>query len=143
MESPVEVTPLRHYPPIAEVTLGSMGLILIGGIYMASRLPRRAPLLFPIACLVVSGCLLLGSVVAIARLREFAWDTFFQVGKWSLLAYAVISGMLEYVFIRDDTRGSSLVLTTLMLVVFALDVPLLFAFSVAKYQEPRGRRRHR
>jgi len=60
---------------------------------------------------------------------------FFRVGDWALLAYGVIAGMLEFIFVFDHTRGGSLVVFTLSLLVFALDVPLLLAFSVARYQE--------
>jgi hypothetical protein len=52
------------------------------------------------------------------------------------VAYAVIAGMLEYVFLRDGTRGSQLVLVTLMLMAYAITIPMLFAFSVARYQPP-------
>jgi hypothetical protein len=44
--------------------------------------------------------------------------------------------LLEFVFVLDHTRGASLVVLTFSLVVFALDIPLLMAFSVARYQEP-------
>jgi hypothetical protein len=44
--------------------------------------------------------------------------------------------MLEYVFVADGVRGTTLVLTTLMLAVYALDIPLVLAFSVARYQSP-------
>ena len=72
-----------------------------------------------------------------ARLRDFAWDTFFLVGKWALLAYAVIAGLLEYVFVLDRTPGDVLLLLTVALAVFAVDIPLLFAFSVARYESAR------
>ena len=70
-----------------------------------------------------------------SRLRPFNWEVFFRVGGWALLAYGVIAGMLEFIFVFDHTRGGSLVVFTLSLLVFALDVPLLLAFSVARYQE--------
>ncbi|HEY2428783.1 MAG TPA: hypothetical protein VGI06_07630, partial [Acidimicrobiales bacterium] len=78
------------------------------------------------------------NVVSLSRLRSFAWATFFLVGKWALVAYLVIAGMLEYVFVLDHTRGSVLVVLTLMLAVFAVNIPLLLAFSVARYQPPDG-----
>jgi len=42
--------------------------------------------------------------------------------------------MLEFVFVLDHTRGGLLIVLTLMLAVFAVNVPLLLAFSVARYQ---------
>jgi hypothetical protein len=48
--------------------------------------------------------------------------------------------MLEFVFVLDHTRGAVLVVLSLMLVVFAVDIPVVLAFSVARYQEPPGGR---
>jgi hypothetical protein len=72
------------------------------------------------------------------RLRDFAWGTFIQVGKWALLAYAVIAGMIEFAFVFDHTRGAHLVVMTLMLALFMLNVPVLIAFTVARYQSTAG-----
>ncbi len=49
----------------------------------------------------------------------------------------VIAGMLEFVFVRDGTGGSMLALVTVSLVIFAVDIPVLFAFSVARFQPGR------
>ena len=53
--------------------------------------------------------------------------------RWTLLAYALVAGMIEYVFLRNSTSGGPLVVLTLSLVVFALTVPVLIAFTVARY----------
>jgi hypothetical protein len=45
----------------------------------------------------------------------------------------VIAAMIEYVFLRNHTSGGPLVLMTLSLVVFAVNVPVLIAFTVARY----------
>lgn len=123
-------------PPVTEVCVASMILIVIGGIYMASHLPHRAPAVLPILVLVGSAALILWNVLSLSRVSEFAWDSFWLVARWSLLAYVVIAGMLEYVFLRDGTRGSQLVLVTLMLIAYAINIPLLLAYSVARYQPP-------
>jgi hypothetical protein len=73
--------------------------------------------------------------VLLARVPGFEWDRFFGVAKWSFLAYAVISGLLEWVFVKDGTRGSELVVLTLSLVIFAIHVPLLIGYTVARYPE--------
>jgi len=54
-----------------------------------------------------------------------------------LLAYAIIGGMIEYAFVYDDTRGAQLVVMTSMLVLFMLNVPVLIAFTVARYQSTK------
>jgi hypothetical protein len=126
---------VRRLPPVAEIAVAAMALIIIGGITLASRLPRPAPLPLLVALLAAAAVLVLADVVLLARLREFAWPVFFQVAKWSLLAYSVMYGILEFTFIYDHVAGSTLVVLTLMLVVIAVDVPLLFGFSVARYAE--------
>jgi membrane protein YdbS with pleckstrin-like domain len=68
--------------------------------------------------------------------KDFAWSRFFQVAKWSFLAYAVISGMIEYVFVRNHLSGGPLIVLTLSVIVFAVHVPTLVGFTVARYYDP-------
>jgi hypothetical protein len=125
----------RKLPPIAELAIASMVAIVAGGVYLAAHLPRHAPPALPTAMLVVSAGLIVANLVLLSRLENFAWKSFFLVAKWSLVAYVVIAGMLQYVFVKDGTSGGTLVLVTLMLVAYAINIPLLFAFSVARYQD--------
>jgi drug/metabolite transporter (DMT)-like permease len=125
-------------PPVAEVSVAAMILIIVGGIYMASHLPHSAPTTLPIIVLVGAAALIAWNALALSRLREFSWSSFWLVGRWALAAYAVIGGMLLYVFLRDGTRGTQLVLVTLMLIAYALIIPMILAFSVARYQPPDG-----
>ena len=124
-------------PPISEIAIAAMTLIIVGGLTLASRLPHPAPLPLLIALLAVAAVLVLTDVVLLARLQDFAWPLFFQVAGWSLLAYSVMYGILEFTFVYDHVTGSTLAVMTLMLVVIAIDIPLLFGFSVARYAEPR------
>jgi uncharacterized membrane protein YdjX (TVP38/TMEM64 family) len=71
------------------------------------------------------------------RIKDFAWSTFVLVFKWALLAYLITAGMIEFAFAHDHTRGTSLVIVTLMLVIFALSVPTTIAFTVARYADRR------
>jgi hypothetical protein len=128
---------VRRLPPIAEIAIAAMALIIVGGITLASRLPRPAPLPLLIALLAAAAVLVLTDIVLLARLRDFAWPLFFQVASWSLLAYSIMYGILVFTFVYDHVTGSTLVVLTLMLVVIAIDIPLLFGFSVARYAEPR------
>lgn len=93
------------------------------------------PLLPAVVLLALAGVFVVVEIAMLARLREFAWNRFFQVFKWALLAYLVIAGMIGYAFTIDGTRGSVLAVLVLMLGVFAFDIPLLLAFSVARYAE--------
>ena len=122
-----------RYPPVTELGMASLGLIVAGGIYLASHIPNHVPLTPAIVLLAASAALLGINMILLSRVREFDWERFFQVAKWSLLAYVVIAGMIEYVFLHNHTRGGPLVILTLSLVVFAIHVPILVGFTVARF----------
>jgi hypothetical protein len=126
----------RRFPPVAELGIISLALVVVGGILMASYVPRRPPLGVPLVLAAVSAVLLLAGVFLLSRLDQFAWPRFFVVFRWALLAYVISAGMIGYAFIHDHTRGAPLALVTVMLVIFALDVPLIIAFTVARYSSP-------
>jgi hypothetical protein len=126
----------RRLPPVTPVAMASLALIVTGGIYLSAHLPSHVPLGPAVALLAASALLLVGNLVALSRVKDFAWGRFFEVGKWSLLAYAVIAGMIEYSFLRNHLRGGALIVLTLSLVVFAVHVPTLVGFTVARYYEP-------
>jgi uncharacterized membrane protein AbrB (regulator of aidB expression) len=126
----------RRLPPVVELTTVSLALVVIGGILLASYVPRRPPLGVPAALAVISAALVLTSVFLLSRLQQFAWNRFFLVFRWALLAYVISAGMIGFAFIRDHTRGAPLLLVVVMLVIFALDVPLIIAFTVARYSSP-------
>jgi hypothetical protein len=126
----------RRFPPVAELTIVSLALVVIGGILMASYVPRRPPLGVPVTLTVISAALFLTSVFLLSRLQQFAWPRFFVVFRWALLAYVISAGMIGFAFIYDHTRGAPLALVLVMLVIFAVDVPLIIAFTVAQYSSP-------
>ncbi len=126
----------RKLPPIAELALATIALTVVGGIYMATHRPKHFSLAFPIADVIVCGALVVANVVLLSRIKPFAWRTFFLVGKWALLAYAVISGMLVYTFARNHTPAGPMTVLALMLVIWAVDIPMLLAFTVARYATP-------
>jgi hypothetical protein len=129
-------TARRRLPPVDVLAVVSLALVVIGGILMASYVPRRPPLGIPAAVAAVSAALLLACAVLLSRLRQFAWDRFFVVFRWALLAYAISAGMIGFAFVRNHTRGAPLALVTVMLVIFALDVPVIIAFTVARFSSP-------
>ena len=119
---------------MTEIGAASMIAIAAGVIYTASYLPKHAPLGVPIALIVIAGALQVVNAVLLSRIPDFPWYRFVQVGRWSLLAYAIIAGMIEFAFVFDHTRGAQLVVLTLMLALFMLNVPVLIAFTVARYE---------
>ena len=126
----------RRLPPVTQIGMTSLALIVAGGIYLAAHLPNHVPLAPAIALLTVSVLLLAGNLALLARVPDFPWSRFFDIAKWALLAYAIIAGMIEYSFLRDHITGGVLVVLTLSLVVFAVHVPVLIGFTVARYAEP-------
>lgn len=139
---PMELGPLaaRPMPPIGLISMAVLALVLSGGIYLAAFLPRIPSLGPAIGLLAAAGALLVVNIALVARLRDFAWKRFWQVAGWSMLAYVFVAGMIEYAFVYDGTRGSVLAVMTAMILVFALNIPLLLGFSVARYEEPSSSR---
>jgi len=124
----------RRLPPVGEVAVASMALIIAGGIYLAAHIPQQVSLTLPVVLLVLSAALIVVNVVALSRVRHFAWRTFFTVARWASLAYMTTAALLAYVFILNHVHGGALVVTLLSLVVYAINVPLILAFGVARYQ---------
>jgi len=123
----------RPFPPIAWLSSAALGSVIVGGILMASYAPRLAPIPLATTLMIIGWALLLSAIGLLLRLREFAWGTFIKVFKWALLAYIIEAGMIEFAFLKDHTRGASLVIVSLMLVVFAVSVPVTIAFTTARY----------
>jgi hypothetical protein len=124
----------RKLPPVTEIGAASMVAVAVGVIYNAAYLPKHAQTWVAVAIIVVAAALQLANAFLLSRLRDFAWDRFKQVAAWSLLAYAVIAGMIEFAFVYDHTRGTQLAVLTVLLALFMLNVPVLIAFTVARYQ---------
>lgn len=123
----------RPLPPVTQLAMTSMALIVAGGIYLSAHLPRHVPLGPAVALLAASALLLAINVILLSRVKDFDWARFFEVGRWSLLGYAVIAGLILYAFVQDHIRGGALVVLILSLVVFSVHVPLLVGFTVARY----------
>ena len=124
----------RKLPPVTEIGAASMIAIAVGVIFNASFLPKHAPTGVAVAILAVAAALMLANAVLLSRIDDFAWWRFRQVAGWALLAYVVIGGMIEYAFVYDHTRGTQLAILSAMLALFMLNVPILIAFTVARYQ---------
>ena len=114
--------------------MASLALIVTGGIYLSAHLPRHVPLAPAVILLALSSLLLVANLVSLLRVRDFARERFFGVAKWALLAYAITAGMIEYAFLRNHVSGGPLVVLTLSLVVYAVHVPMLVGFTVARYE---------
>ena len=128
----------RRLPPVTELGVVSMALVVASGVYMAAHLPHRVPLGPSAALLGASALLMAVNLAGLARAEHFAWGVFFGVARHAFTAYLIIAGLLAYVFIKDGTRGGQLVVLLGSLLVFAIHVPLLIGFTVARFaQDPR------
>jgi len=123
----------RKLPPVTELGMLSLALIVAGGIYLSAHLPEHVPLAPAVILLALSVLLLAANLLALSRVEGFAWDRFADIAKWALLAYALIAGLIEYSFLQNHVSGGPLVVLSLSLVVFAVHVPLLIGFTVARY----------
>jgi hypothetical protein len=123
----------RKLPPVTQIGMTSLALIVAGGIYLSAHLPQHVPLAPAVILLVLSALLLAGNLAALSRVDGFPWARFAGVARWALLAYAITAGLIEYAFVRNHLRGGALVVLTLSLVVYAVHVPTLIGFTVARY----------
>jgi len=126
----------RQLPPVAGLAVASIALMLIGAIYLAAQFPGHPALALPVSLVGAGALLTIAALVLLSRIRPFAWPVFFLVFRWPLLSYLVIAGLLEYLFARDHAPGSVLAVLTATLVVFAVNVPVILAFTVARFQAP-------
>jgi hypothetical protein len=122
-------------PPVTQLGMLSLGLVVAAGIYLSAHLPQHVSLAPAVALLAAAALVLAGNLLALSRVDGFPWARFLYVARWALLAYTIVAGMIEYVYLRNHTSGGALVVLTLSLVVFALNVPTLIAFTVARYDQ--------
>ncbi|MGZ4251338.1 MAG: hypothetical protein ACXVUE_23930 [Solirubrobacteraceae bacterium] len=126
----------RKYPPVTGIAMTSLALIVAGGIYLSAHLPQHVPIGPAVVLLVLSAALMAYNIYSLTRVTDFPWERFFAVAKWSFLAYLVIAGLIEYAFLKNHLSGAPLVVLTLSLLVFAIHVPTLLGFTVARYYDP-------
>jgi hypothetical protein len=124
----------RKLPPIIEIGVVSMTLCIAGVIYLVSYAPRTPSLAPAIGLLIAAGVVVLANCWVLARTPNFNWPLFWKVGLWTLAGYAIIAGMLMFTFIYDQLPTGQLALLVCTLAVFAVDIPIMLAFSVARFQ---------
>ena len=121
-------------PRVTELGMVSIGLVAVGVIYLAAYLPKRAPLAPAAILLGLAAVVLAANFLSLTRQPGFAWWRFRQVAGWMTLVYLVVAGMLEFTFLYDHPRGAVLVVMTLLLAIFMLNVPLLSGWTVARFE---------
>lgn len=120
-------------PPVTQLGMVSLALIVIAVIYLAAYMPEQVPLTAAVILLIASAALLAINLALLARVRGFHWRSFFQTAGWALLAYVITAGIIEYAFVRNGLDGDLLAVLTLSLAIYAVHVPVLIGFTVARY----------
>ena len=120
--------------PVVACIVGTIiSCILAAGIIIA-HVPEPAPMWGSIMWVCIAAVLTVATVVLILRKKPFARKRFFTVAKWVFLYILVLSGMGEYVMAFDGMRGETLVVMTIILLLFLVNIPMLWGFSVARHE---------
>ncbi len=129
----VDREPEAQLPPVGVVGVLALALAISGASYLSSSLPQEPPFAPAIALLVAAAAAVIFNVVSLALVRDFAWRTFFAVGRWTLLGYGLIAALLMFIFIHNNIPDRQLALLIATLAVGAVDIPMVLAFSVARH----------
>ncbi|CAB4690571.1 MAG: hypothetical protein F2663_03385 [Actinobacteria bacterium] len=100
---------------------------------LASYMPDTPPHWIELTLLGLGALAYLVAVVTLVSTRVFEWATFLNVAKPAFIAVLAATGVIEFAFLYDDTRGFSLTILTLGLGIVALALPLILAYSVARH----------
>jgi hypothetical protein len=114
--------------------MGSLLCAMLSAGTMAAYVVQPPPLGWPAGFLAASALFLLATAVGLLLRRGFAWGRFFTVAKYVVLMTLVMTAMLEYVFVFDGMRGKALLVMTVVLAITAIDIPILWGFSVARHE---------
>ncbi len=124
--------------PVVAFAIGSIACALVSVGILIFYVPHPASLAWASGFSGGSAALLLAAMVSLLRRRPFAWRQFFIVARWVFLLTMVYTGMLEYVIVYDGARGKPLIIMTIVLLLTAIDIPILWAFSVARHERIPG-----
>jgi len=119
---------------VIEIGVVAMALCIAGTIYLTSYVPRTPALGPAIGLVVAAAAVVVANAAILSRVGGFNWCLFWKVGRWTLLGYAIIAGMLMFTFIYDRLPTGQLALLVGTLAVFAIDIPMMLAFSVARFE---------
>ncbi|MGB3411044.1 MAG: hypothetical protein WBA45_07580 [Microthrixaceae bacterium] len=124
----------RKVPPVIPVAMLGLTLAIVAGILVIAQIGEEPALTLP--TIFVAGAVLLEiiAIIMAATIRPFAWAQFAVVFRWALLAYVLQSSIIEWSFIINDVPGRPLAVLTVGIVVFATVVPVMIAFTAARYQ---------
>ena len=120
--------------PVIACIIGTIiSCILAAGIIIA-HVPEPAPIWGSVLWVCIAAVLTIATIVLILMKKPFARKLFFKVAKWVFLYILVLTGMGEYVIVFDGTRGEPLVVITIIPLLFLVNIPMLWGFSVARHE---------
>ncbi len=124
--------------PVVACIVGTIvSCILAAGIIIV-HIPAPAPMWGPIMWVCIAAALTLATIVLLLRKQPCARRRFFTVAKWVFLYILLLTGMAEYVMVFDGMRGETLVVMTIILLLFLVNIPMLWGFSVARHERSPG-----
>ncbi len=124
----------KNFPPCETFATLSLSFVVIGGITMAAYSPDTAPFTLSGTLLGIALLVFVINAFLIAKVFHEIKSVFIKVAKWMILVEVIVSGLLFYVFYLDGTRSTSLVILTAFLALFALNIPIIVGYTVAKSQ---------
>ncbi|MEZ5321309.1 MAG: hypothetical protein R2698_04395 [Microthrixaceae bacterium] len=125
----------RSMPPVVGLGMVALTFAIVGGVLIAAQIGADPSLVLPWILVAVAVGAEIAAVALLPTIRPFAWFRFRQVFGVALGAYVLQSGVIEWSFLKNDIPAGPLTVLTIGLVVFATVVPLMIAFTVARYQE--------
>lgn len=128
-------------PYAGDTTRSLIGPFFLGAIVcsylaigiMGAYLPRDVPLAWPIGFLIASVAFTAAAMALLSR-RRLAWGLFFAVVKWVLAVTSVFSSTAILLFFLNDIPGRTMAVMSAVLILTAVNLPLLIGFSVARHE---------
>jgi hypothetical protein len=134
----VDLAPVRPFerkiPPVVGVAMFSLALAVTGGVILAAQAQGHPSVALPMVLEVAAIVLELVAIAMMISIRPFAWFRFRQVFAVALVAYVIQGGMIEWAFAKNHTPAGPMTALTIGIVVFSTIVPMMIAFTVARYQ---------
>lgn len=125
----------RKVPPVIPIAMTGLSAAIISGILVVAQIGKEPALTVPGIFVGVAVVMEIVAVALTASVKPFAWSTFVMVFRWALLAYVLQSAIIEWAFIKNDVPGGPLTVLSIGIFVFATIVPLMIAFTAARYQQ--------
>lgn len=122
--------------PVVACLVGSLVCAFLGIGVIAAYLPAPVPVGWPIGFLAASVALLAAATGLLRLRRRFAWALFFAVARWVFVGTSIFSLMGVYVMVYDGTSRLALNVMIAVLLLSAIDIPLVIAFNVARHEPP-------